>query len=340
MAIAIAALVASGLLLANLAGNPVENPAILANDKYGPHFNCSMESVVHGWPFSYLRHAGQAGAANRLSAWRVGGGVHFTTTAFVANLAAAAAGTAGAYWVVRRRIQAFGWRFRLVDLLATFAFLSIVLALAASRLHVHQSQVAYLQRYNQSVEFAEWEPFGPHWLRSKTGSQYWEWGDRLIGVDCLLPDDLKDLPGKSAVKVLRVFALEPDKMHCLAEFDNLLALDLCFVSYDRSDRADNRRGALWRCLQAVAQIDSLQGLNLYDARVTNRDLQELARMPNLIHLDISGNPDVTDDGLRHLASIQTLRKLSLDGTSVTKDGLAQLQSALPNCEILAGTPVP
>ncbi|QEG39812.1 hypothetical protein [Roseimaritima ulvae] len=56
-------------------------------------------------------------------------------------------------------------------------------------------------------------------------------------------------------------------------------------------------------------------------------------MPNLIHLDLTGNREVTDAGLEHLAATKTLRKLSLIDTAVTQDGINRLQAQLPEYEI-------
>jgi hypothetical protein len=42
---------------------------------------------------------------------------------------------------------------------------------------------------------------------------------------------------------------------------------------------------------------------------------------------------VTDAGLEHLKSLASLKELELWDTQVTKEGLAKLKAALPNCKI-------
>lgn len=44
--------------------------------------------------------------------------------------------------------------------------------------------------------------------------------------------------------------------------------------------------------------------------------------------------NVTDACVRHLAELTQLQRLDLTGTKVTAEGVAKLQQALPNCEII------
>ena len=43
--------------------------------------------------------------------------------------------------------------------------------------------------------------------------------------------------------------------------------------------------------------------------------------------------NITDAGLKELANLKQLKTLVLNGTKVTRSGVAQLQKALPNCRI-------
>ena len=43
--------------------------------------------------------------------------------------------------------------------------------------------------------------------------------------------------------------------------------------------------------------------------------------------------EITDAGLVHLKGLANLQGLTLGGTQVTVAGVAELQKALPNCEI-------
>jgi hypothetical protein len=111
-----------------------------------------------------------------------------------------------------------------------------------------------------------------------------------------------------------------------------------------------------RTLQDVARLRQIRYLIISDSTITNAGLSHLGRLPCLRSLNINNshvNNDslpaivslsqleeliiqdapITDNGLRHLRNMTGLRKLILDRTSVTEVGVAELQSALPNCTI-------
>jgi hypothetical protein len=319
------AVVAMALLLANIPGSPVVGPYILSDGKYGPHFECGFESMVHGWPFPFLRHNGDyTKSFDRPSPWRVGDNVRFTPWALAANSGLLFAGVIAVGWIVRRRIEKVGWRFGVIHVLLSIVCVAVVMAYMGSRYRIHEAQIAYLQRNGRSIDFAEWAPMGPYWLRELTGPRYWEWGDRLVAMHVEYSDEIAELPGESAIKVLGISTIQGDAIPSLKDFDNLVAIDMCLV---------NRDPEFWPCLRVISQCKSLQALNLYDTGVTERDLRELVGMPELVNLELSRNPEITDEGLVHLASMKGLQKLGLWGTGVTKKGIEKLQASLPDCEI-------
>jgi hypothetical protein len=66
-------------------------------------------------------------------------------------------------------------------------------------------------------------------------------------------------------------------------------------------------------------------------------MKHLAKLKSLCRLDLQ-NTEVTDAGLKELASLKSLTRLYLSdfkGRSdrVTKAGVKELQQALPNCRI-------
>jgi hypothetical protein len=67
--------------------------------------------------------------------------------------------------------------------------------------------------------------------------------------------------------------------------------------------------------------------------VTDTGLKELAEMKGLQTLDLHNTLKVTDAGLKDLAGLQGLQTLDLRYTQVTDAGVADLQKALPDCEI-------
>lgn len=62
-----------------------------------------------------------------------------------------------------------------------------------------------------------------------------------------------------------------------------------------------------------------------DDHYTDADLAVLTEFPRLKEVVLEG-PDITDEGMTHVAGIPQLRTLSLKQTSVTSDGLARLSS--------------
>lgn len=70
----------------------------------------------------------------------------------------------------------------------------------------------------------------------------------------------------------------------------------------------------------------------YVARLKNSALDVLESFPELRVLDIS-NSMVTDDGLKSLARINSLRKVRYSPGYITEAGVAELKKALPDCAV-------
>jgi hypothetical protein len=66
--------------------------------------------------------------------------------------------------------------------------------------------------------------------------------------------------------------------------------------------------------------------------VTDAGLEHLKGLANLKSLDLSYTA-VTDAGLEHLKGLANLQTLSLAGAKVGRDGVKDLQRALPSCMI-------
>jgi hypothetical protein len=73
--------------------------------------------------------------------------------------------------------------------------------------------------------------------------------------------------------------------------------------------------------------------SLDHAPITDAGLVHLERLTGLQNLSLSGT-QVTDNGLVCLTGLTGLRRLFLfDATPVTREGVQQLQKALPNLKI-------
>lgn len=86
-------------------------------------------------------------------------------------------------------------------------------------------------------------------------------------------------------------------------------------------------------LKHLKESSQLRELMLNQTQVTDAGLTHLRGLHQLQHLDLSGT-QVTDAGLTHFGGLTQLQYLNLSGTQITDAGIAELQKALPNCEII------
>ncbi|MBI3837253.1 MAG: hypothetical protein HY288_04870 [Planctomycetia bacterium] len=94
--------------------------------------------------------------------------------------------------------------------------------------------------------------------------------------------------------------------------------------------------------EAMAKIQDLGGrvnfkrggyeVDLNKSAVENKDLAQLAKIPNLKTVDLDSTR-VGDEGLHHLEAISSLEFVSVRRTAVTREGIANLKKALPNAEV-------
>ena len=73
-------------------------------------------------------------------------------------------------------------------------------------------------------------------------------------------------------------------------------------------------------------------VNLFGTKITDAGMADLKGLTNLKTLRLALT-QITDAGLVHLKGLTNLESLSLFGTQVTDAGIAELQKALPNCQI-------
>ena len=87
----------------------------------------------------------------------------------------------------------------------------------------------------------------------------------------------------------------------------------------------NQAASLKVRLARLAGNPWVVSLDLGSIGATDEDLAVLAKMSQLEWLDVSGNPEITDNGIAHLAKCRRLRCLTLEGTGVTPAGIAALK---------------
>ena len=85
-------------------------------------------------------------------------------------------------------------------------------------------------------------------------------------------------------------------------------------------------------LKELINLENLKELNISSTNISDESINEVVKMRQLEGLGL-GDTKITDISLRHIAKLKNLKMLYLTGTKVTGAGVAELQKALPNCEI-------
>ena len=84
----------------------------------------------------------------------------------------------------------------------------------------------------------------------------------------------------------------------------------------------------------LQELAGLHSLSISDAPITDAGLRVLQELAELRSIGLR-NLAIGDAGLVHLSRLTTLNRLVLIRTGVTAAGIQNLQSALPNCRIVA-----
>lgn len=86
-------------------------------------------------------------------------------------------------------------------------------------------------------------------------------------------------------------------------------------------------------LANLERLTELRYLSLDGTQISDAGLAHLEQLTKLRHLNLS-NTQITDAGLVHLRGLTRLKDLDLRDTQVTDTGCDELQTALPNLQIL------
>jgi Leucine-rich repeat (LRR) protein len=89
---------------------------------------------------------------------------------------------------------------------------------------------------------------------------------------------------------------------------------------------------LVRIIPHLNQFQHFESLYLSDNHITDDGLRCLKDLPTIRRLEL-GNTSVTDNCVPYLAELKTLKELDISQTGITEEGMAKLQTALPNCKI-------
>lgn len=77
-------------------------------------------------------------------------------------------------------------------------------------------------------------------------------------------------------------------------------------------------------LEYLSALKDLQGLNLYNNRLSDDAMTPIAKLVRLQKIDLENNPGITDHGLAMLNKRSRLKNINLTGTAVTDSGMVAL----------------
>lgn len=100
----------------------------------------------------------------------------------------------------------------------------------------------------------------------------------------------------------------------------------------------------WYTEYEVDEVDNAgeiaAAISVRNSAANDDDVRYIAAtFPKIYGLHLDGT-EVTDEGLAHLHQMDALTRVTLNGTAVTRQGLQNLQNALPDCRIECRNPVP
>jgi hypothetical protein len=87
----------------------------------------------------------------------------------------------------------------------------------------------------------------------------------------------------------------------------------------------------------IAEVKPLRSLSIWygGKRLSGRNVDCLAVLPNLVKLDLLGCEGVTDDAVEPIISLHQLLEIELRLTSISSNGVSRLRETLPNATIEA-----
>ncbi len=257
------------------------------------------------------------------------------------------------------------WRFRpqfglraLLVLMAACCLFFLLLALKMARVRDQANAIEAIRKLHGEVHFLEQPGTTPEpaWLRRALGEDFFRTvqtvdfatgsGARFKAESSMVDDDdlawLAKLPDVETLELANNQAVTDAGLAHLAGLKNLRVLylhrtrvtgvGLSAVAESLRTLSLSYSPVTDEGLAPLRAAGRLRNLQLKSTRIGDQGLAHLAAIKSLESLQLS-NTDITDDGLPSLAALTGLQQLSLRGTLVTAAGVADLQRALPNCEI-------
>lgn len=224
-------------------------------------------------------------------------------------------------------------RFRLPILFLTIAIVAVACAVVRERVRYFMGQQLLVQELKaidvrvgvkaaETDAFSSWLLSGKHFRVSTIELRHEAIDQTLVQVAKLngLQLDEVTITGDGDEIVPR---LGVNGVSALSKFDTLSSLDLLFAEISDG---------------ALSQLDRLPKLDWLSLPESTRD-DHLSKMPvlgSLGYLSLSF-AYVTDDSVEYLAKQPRLRRLVLEYTGVSNEGIAQLMEAMPDCIIIGNS---
>lgn len=83
----------------------------------------------------------------------------------------------------------------------------------------------------------------------------------------------------------------------------------------------------------LKKLVSLERLGISRTKITDAGLAHIAALPNLQYLSANSTA-ITDAGIESIKKMANLTTLEVNRTAITKKGVAEIQFALPNCNVV------
>lgn len=88
-----------------------------------------------------------------------------------------------------------------------------------------------------------------------------------------------------------------------------------------------------RICDQIVVLQEINKLSITQAQITDRGVADIAKLQNVVSLNLHGCTEITDQSVPILGQMVGLKELWLSQTGITSAGVASLRMLLPNCTI-------
>jgi hypothetical protein len=167
------------------------------------------------------------------------------------------------------------------------------------------------------------------------GAVHGWWKELINGI---LSDDLSFVGGDSTAEA---YGVTPDKWRLLEVVQQGKSV---IILLDGKPLPGDKVRSQWHYstqsltfhgnvrLRNVRLLDLTTNLTNWH-KAKDEHILQLNGLPHLKEINLSGS-EVTDKGLRRLADFKSLRRIDVRNTKVTAQGVEELKTSLPDCEVL------